>query len=642
MTTITIHPQAFVERMEAHWTGPLGNVASDSLRKAWQQMATAFEKHITAHGDPDWGNEWTILQPATGSGKSQGAAVYCSMLAKYETTAEHPGVLIVVRHIADADGMADTINGLAGRTDYAKAYHSESGGPGVLESLRGFPVLVICHRAYEMALDALGQEGTIRRTWPYFHGWGLDTRKLVVVDECLDIVEESRGELDGLRLTLGAIPESVRRLHPGAVMAVEELVSIMSRMGDKTLDKGERLAETILIKQAMEGSASIDITGLRAALRLVPFDQQVRMEDKTFRGRQAQEHDDRLRSVDTILRSWVYYAKVAKAGHTLNTARLLIPEETKGAVVLDATASSNLIYQLFKDARVIKAPEGVRNYRNVRLHVNRDHRVGKMALLNDGADLIVAVFKDLDGRIAGRSAFVVSHKQVEATVARCAAKFEVKTGHWNAITGSNLWRDCSVAVVIGLPYRPDTWSANTFMALQGVQTTDWLRAGLRPFGDHKDIRAALRRGQVVTDVVQAVNRIRCRKVIDGEGNCPEADVFLLLPPDAEGDAILAGIVDLMKGIDVQPWTLTTYAPTAKKRGRKAGTGEVARSVLAAHLYLKGRLPGKTTKVELRGDLQINDKGWEALVASAADLQPFGIEYRVEGKGRGSKAYFHKA
>ena len=37
-------------------------------------------------------------------------------------------------------------------------------------------------------------------------------------------------------------------------------------------------------------------------------------------------------------------------------------------------------------------------------------------------------------------------------------------------------------------FAADFWSANTFMALQGVQTTDWLRAeGNRPFKNLKDI-----------------------------------------------------------------------------------------------------------------------------------------------------------
>lgn len=640
-----ISPPGFVERMEQHWTGPLGNVSSGPLRAAWLQMATAFGRHILAHGDPDRGTEWTILQASTGAGKSQGAAVYCAMLARYETPAEHPGVLIVTRRIEDANEMAANINALAGRQrPYAKAYHSEAAGVGVLESLADFPVLVITHRAYELALDRLGSEGSIRQTWPYFHSWGgFYTRRLVIIDEALDIVEESQGELAGLRMTLAAIPDPIRSEHRGAVDAVKAVVSLLEQMVERSTGPDVRLAETILLHKAIDQGTVPDLTGLRAALRSVRFDRQLHKSDPELNRSQWKIHDDRLRQLDTIFRSWVYYSKLPRVGHTLNTARLLVPDEVKGAVVLDATATANLIYELFEHAKVERAPSGVRSYKNVTLHVSRGHKVGKVAMRHagqDGDQLLRAVFADLNARIPGRSAFVVSHQETEPRVMMQRADFTVFTGHWNAITGANRWRECDVAVVIGLPYRPDTWTANTFMALQGVQTTDWLRSDHRPFNDHKDIRAAIKRGQVVSDVTQAINRIRCRTVIDGEGNCPPADVFLLLPNGSEGDGILAGIVDLMEGIKVTDWHLSD-APVPKKRGRRAGAAGIDHQVAAAHAFLRARMPGKTSKSEIRGALRMSDKAWDALVASAPGLRLLGIDYRVEQAGKVRKAAFHK-
>jgi hypothetical protein len=641
MSIQPISPQAFVERMARHWTETLGNVVSEPLRAAWLQMATEFRRHILAHGDPARGTEWTVLQPATGSGKSQGTAVYCAMLSSVASAWEHPGVLIVTRRIEDADTMAETINGLAGQEDYARAYHSAAAGDGVLGRLREHPVLVITHRAYGLALDALGQEGTVRRTWPFFHGWGAGERRLVIVDEALDIVEESRGELEGLRLTLASIPQRIRDQHVGAIDAIKAVIEILETMGASTANSGAGISEAILLRQRIDAGTVPDMTALRADLRSVRFDWQLRKSDQDLSRSQRAVHDDRLRQLDMIFRSWVYYAKVPGHGHTLNTARLLVPEEVKGAVVLDATATSNLIYQLFEHARVLPPPEGVRNYRNVTLHVSRGHKVGKVSMRKEGDQLVSAVFDDLRGRLSpNRSVFAIGHEETEPKVLLQEAPFEVRAGHWNAITGSNAWRDCDVAVVIGLPYRPDTWTANTFMALQGVQTTEWLRSNRRPFGDHEDIRGAIKRGQVVSDLAQAINRIRCRKVIDAEGNCPAADVYLLLPNGPEGNDILAGLVKLMVGIKVQPWTLAG-APSAAKRGRKAGTNGIRRQVAAAHAYLKAAMPGKTSKRELTSALHLSAKAWDALVASAADLLALGIDYRVEGVGRGARSYFHK-
>ncbi|WP_119354627.1 DEAD/DEAH box helicase family protein [Azohydromonas sediminis] len=640
--TQLINPHDFVREMEHHWTNRLGNVASDALRQAWLQIGHHFGRNILAHGNPIEGPQWNVLQPATGSGKSQGTAVYCAMLARFKTTEEHPGVLIVVRQIVDADQMAQTINALAGREDYAKAYHSEANGPGVLDSLSQFPVLVITHRAYEMALDALGHDGTIRQTWPLFHGWGFGERKLVVIDEALDIVEESSIDLEGLRLTLAAIPEKLRNEHKEAVDAVKAGLDILERMAQVATSAGDRTAEAILLQKAIDEGTPPDLTELRRAMREVRFDLQVGKSDKDLLASLRERHDTRLKDLNNLFRGWVYYAKAHRRGHTLNTARLLVPEEVKGAVVLDATASANLVYQLFDKAEVIVPPQGVRNYRNVTVHVSKGHRVGKEAMKREGDKLMAAVFDDLNQRIPGRSALVVTHKDTEAKAMTYETTFDTMHGHWGAVTGSNTWRDCDVAVILGLPYLPDTWTANTFMALQGVQSTEWLRNDERPFGNHTDVRKALKLGQMTSDLVQAINRIRCRRVINEDGDCPPVDVFLLLPPGDDANTVLEGLTSLMPGIRVVPWELHA-APKAAKRGRKADMSE------AAVRLLENALPGKYPKSYFAEELGMSTKYWEKFVRTYKDessevrrrLTDLRISYRTEGAGRGARSYFCK-
>ena len=131
------------------------------------------------------------MQPATGTGKTQGTVVYCALLSKLAPKGIHPGVLIVTRLKKDADLMAEQINDLGREYGHlnvedvvALAHHSDSQTD--LADLKNYPVVVITHRAYEIALDYLGQDGTIQQTWPLFHEWNGSTRKLVIVDECLD------------------------------------------------------------------------------------------------------------------------------------------------------------------------------------------------------------------------------------------------------------------------------------------------------------------------------------------------------------------------------------------------------------------------------------------------------------------------
>jgi hypothetical protein len=110
-----ISPIVFAKAMDKHCTTRLNNVSSAALRQVWEDMATAFGSQIINHDNPDRNSVWQIIQPPTGSGKSQGTAVYCAMLADCPP-GSHPGVLIVTRLKDDADKMAACINGLAGRS----------------------------------------------------------------------------------------------------------------------------------------------------------------------------------------------------------------------------------------------------------------------------------------------------------------------------------------------------------------------------------------------------------------------------------------------------------------------------------------------------------------------------------------------
>lgn len=625
----------FVSAMNQHWTNNLNNVSSAALQQAWAQIGDAFNNHIAAHDDPTRSMKLTVLSPPTGSGKSQGTAVYCSLLSQL---VDAPGVLIVTRLKTDADSMADAINTLS-KKQMAKAFHSDSKDVPITE-LWNWDVLVITHRAYELALDRLGSHGQIQQTWPLFHRHGIEgVRKLVVIDESLDIVEESQGNLDGLRQTIGCIPQELRDKHVYAVMGIQAVISIIEQMTSSA--EGKPTKEAILLREAIKGGNPPDFTELRRDLRSVRFDMQLHRNDLTENTRLAQIHDRRLKQLDVIFRSWSYYAKLADKGHTLNTARLLVPEGTKGAVVLDATAMHDVIYELFDKVDLVDPPQGVRDYSNVNLWVSRGHKQGKIHMRNNAKSLCDALMSELAQRVSSDSnVFVCCHKEVEPTLKAYSPKFNLNVGHWGAVDGSNNWQDCDTAVIFGLPYIPDTWAANTYFALQGVQDDEWLNSKDRPHGKHLDVREALKTGHIVSSVVQAINRIRCRKVIDDLGNCPKADVYLMLPNGKAGESMLEGILESMPSVNLIDWTFSE----SKVKIRKSNCEEAL--VSYAQLMPVGRVPSSIIK----HDIGISVSSWERLVGKLKDssselmqrLSEVGTRYVVEGQGRGQRAYLLKA
>ena len=298
-------------------------------------------------------NEVCVLKAPTGSGKTQGTIVYCKMLSRLDRR-DHPGVLIVTRRIDDANQIAEQINKLSGKTDEAVAYHSDN--KINLERLPSFPVLVICHRAYEQAMDAMTEEGAkIQHTWPHFYSWQHWTdRKLVIIDEALDIVEHSQAGLDGLNQTLGEIPHVMQEKHLEAVKAIKETTAQLAWLDNRN-DKKEPVRDHMVLDKILKEGEIPDLDALRKDMRTIKYDKQLGKNDALERQRLMMRHDQRIKNLNNIFRSWRYYASY-ESKPTFNTARLLVPDKVKGAVVLDATASSDLIYKLFDQAVLIKPP----------------------------------------------------------------------------------------------------------------------------------------------------------------------------------------------------------------------------------------------------------------------------------------------
>ena len=559
-----IDPREFTNEMEKYWSRKLGNVPSEALRKVWFQQAKVFGRYAIGITHRD---EWTVLQPPTGSGKTQGTIVYCSMLPKVAGDS-HPGVLIVTRLKTDADQIAEQINALS-EEKQAVAYHSGTKDRLKITDLKKHPVLVITHRAYELALDLLGQDGRIQQTWSFFYDWKDKNRRLVVIDEALDIVEHSQAALEGLRQTEATLSQSIRKRFPVEVQCLNEVVDILDSYEKRT--RKEKVKEHRILESLIKEGTVPDFTALRQIMREeIRYDQLLCKTDNLEQQRLRELHDSRIRDLNNIIKSWIYYAHT-EYQPTLNTARLLVPDNVQGAVVLDATASSNVLYDLFKPAEVISPPPGSRNYQNVTLHVSRGHKVGKRFMKNKAKELSRELIGELNERLGeNRKVFICTHKDVEPVLDSYEPRFNLMTGHWGAVDGSNDYRDCDTAVIFGLPYRPNTWSANVFMALEGPQATEWLQeSDKRSWKGYEDIRKSLKNGQIITSIIQAINRVRCRKVTDLEGNCPDTDIYLMLPDDGIAEEILEGIKKEMPWIKTREWNFSSARRQVKRSNHES-------------------------------------------------------------------------
>lgn len=612
----------FLSAMDSRWTGKLENTSSDALRLTWKQICTVLNEKIANWDDSEKNRRWPVLQPSTGTGKTQGLIVYSSLLSTLSPES-HPGVLIVCRRKVDADGIAKQVNELSQSYNstlpqhppVSISYHSGNNEKTSLESLSEFPVLVICHRAYEIGLEHSGLDSAAMGKWPHYFRFRGGERKLTVIDEALDLTDEYRLCLDDVRRLDVFIDQHVRDAFPQELAAITGMRQILEKMQE--IGEGKSTPETILVKRSrykeILGDAGFNFWGLRKALKEYGFNKATGTRNALADDSLWKQSEQTLLAIEAIFKSWVYYAKDWNV-HTLNTSKLLLPEDARGAVIMDATASCNVIYDLFKEAEVIQPPPKARTYSEVTLHVSKGHRVGKDYMEEHQEELCEKLMSELEGTLKGNLAFIVTHKKVAPRlVGYDPENFKHMVAHWGALDGSNEWKDCDTVVIFGLPFRPGSFPANVFMAFEGVQDNDWLRsAEKRSYGKHSDIRQAIATSQIVTDVVQAINRTCCRKVIDDKGNCPKTDIYILLGRGEIVQEIIDGIKQQMPDIQEEDWS---YAGQLRKVRR----GKYEESVL---YELRGLSPNSIVPAEeIRAKMDIPRTPFNALIKKMRDKNP---------------------
>lgn len=132
----------------------------------------------------------------------------------------------------------------------------------------------------------------------------------------------------------------------------------------------------------------------------------------------------------------------------------------------------------------------------------------------------------------------------------------VELAHWGAVNGRNQWRDCETVAIVGLPYLDHATPINIALGLLGSQSDEWLQsADKRAYGEHHDVVSAIQTGHIAASVLQAINRVRCRKVVDSQGNCARTSVFIMLPLGNVADQLTDCISRSMPGVQFAGWDL---------------------------------------------------------------------------------------
>ena len=365
-------------------------------------------------------------------------------------------------------------------------------------------------------------------------------------------------------------------------------------------------------------------------------------EDKTARRALAERVDRTLATMEAMRASGGYRSGTA-GKFTIHTSKLLMPQDLAGPVILDATAEQDPVWGLLvRRVNVSRRVRSVRSYRNVTLHVARASDVGKDKMYKKADTRLSRLFANLNDSLAGRRVFLCLHKDIEAKALSYETKFaELSVDHWGHINGRNDWRDFDAAILLGLQYLPKTWAFDLIMATQPYGQS----GGSLFDGDdeerRKELSSTLQACHMATSIVQAMNRIRCRKVVDGQGNCAPVDVFIILPSNKLGDDLLSRIKREMPGIKTVQWDFSLD-------GEKLEIGK-AHYAEPVYRYMENSGPGETDLRDLIKELGLSKRAKKDLQADLRDanhpltrqLTAIGVTYHSTGRGPRSRSFLQK-
>jgi len=632
-----IHPEDFADIMAIHMNQlDKGFYTGGKIREGFIQYGSAYNHAIDLNRNDK--SVSIVLSALTGSCKTRSSRQYLSEISTMGLSG-----LLVVSEIDIALEAAAEINALAGR-EVAGVYYTISKEHPVCDlwcSLKNLPQIAIISHALFISRSDTGLDVDLIRSYKN------KQRNLVIIDEQIDIVKRisfSNDELD----TLIGILQRDPRLKDVVGNIKDFNTSFFTAKHSGWIDSDINVLE--LLEKFAFGLAELKLQLLKGGYNLASA---MRGRKK---GRLENDKIDFTNIIDLLTRiSWVVskrYTMVVEGCRTICHREEDLSSKFGSAVVLDATANCNPDYEYrFNNKHLLIPLRRVdsREYSNVTLNIceaagakqsngaiyKTPHRnktltsvaktylkaVGEVAEPND--KILIASFKDM-------MPIFSEHNPYNGKGGKPLVSF----AHWGSksVRGSNEYRDYNKAVVIGWLRKPRHYYVSSVMAINDVDRYLPTTGSIWSDSNH------LERMLIIGDIIQFVNRIRCRKAINSNGGCPPVEIFMF----TGGDKIMKELLESTLKIEMPGINFKSWRPKAEIQLKRKATKVEERSERVAE-YLSGQV-GKYDEVTLYEIRQ--EFGFTKAITDRVSKSDFFIELLedigitfIPGKGRQNPAKF---
>ena len=371
-----------------------------------------------------------------------------------------------------------------------------------------------------------------------------------------------------------------------------------------------------------------------------------------------------LSACDVFTRTWSFWDENERQAKMCNL--MMTTGLSTGAVILDATSTVNSSYELLKeesgliDCEIVPVKQ-VKNYSNGSLRVAFTKYSGKgyeesqynggvptpADVTNRSQSILNSILKEDDGMdTTDKKILIVTHKTYEDSVKKKIKKSgllkkykEIDVSHWGVLDGKNDWSDFDEIFITSLPYLPENHIVDMLMTLIGPDAAYYSEEKVQ------QIKRELWITTSVSRVIQAINRIGFRRIIDCEGNVKPCKAFVVLPRSDLGNEAMGLLTQSLDGIQVVDWdygykttkTKPRSGVTPREKFLKylSGVSSLSKSSLNS-IASKAGIPwcGSTSKSIKESLLTGKDQFYK-------DLKKLGIAISVEKKSVKTYIYLSK-
>lgn len=540
---IPVDPQVFVTKFEQKFIS-WGNIVTQPLKDTWFQNALVFNNVIANSAQ----KIKYIVSAPTGSAKTENTITYCAMLPS------NIKVLISTNLTDEADRLAQCINQEANE-ERACAYHSKNDIN--IDDAKRYQIVTVSHEFYRKH-----QKGT--EVWDVM----ADDRELIIIDEALDTIDEYVIKAEHIEVTFNFFAH-INKKRSYKNKSFEQCLKYLCEdlnIVENPTRKGTHLIRsndfTIVKAKHRSGADTIIKFQLDKYYPLVLI-----IESETFDYNKIlttindQSKNELLKKMilDTLMMLSRFhrrqtYMTANNGSYSLHRVLESLPQ--KSFVCFDATSDINDTYNLRIQFRndLVKVPQitNVRSYSNVTLHV-AETRTGEDQITTQ---FIAAILKSI---CFGSKTLIITHKNnvsmVKAELESNYSSIMADVVNWGAVTGLNKWQDFDTCVVIGLNHKPVSFVQNRVLINSNEDEA---------FGNNQSVYYdKIKITDLTSEIIQAINRIRVRKIIDAKGNCDTANIYLTLP-SYDTDFYKYVISQHMKDIQIHDWNLPSQYTSNEK------------------------------------------------------------------------------